>query len=149
MYLVFKDKGLIYQETILAMSLVDGQQTTNEAFITQVVVEIEGRSVLSRFIILPKAKGNRTFLRTDFLSSAGLVMDVENACWYFWDNPTPKYPFSEELDTSSIAEKISNNTCQLREGKGERLISVIKEKLYLMLESHEISLNHEEKQHLF
>ncbi|GFS85920.1 uncharacterized protein NPIL_614621 [Nephila pilipes] len=84
MYQVFKDKGLISQETTLAMSLADGQQTTG------------------------KRKSN---------SSAGLILDVKNACWYFWDNPTHKYPFGEELDTPSIAEKMSGNNCQLREGK--------------------------------
>ncbi|GFQ86284.1 retrovirus-related Pol polyprotein from transposon opus [Trichonephila clavata] len=99
MYQVFKDQGLLFQETTLAMSLADGQQTTGEALTTQVMIEIEGRSVLTRFIILPKAKGNRTLLGTDFLSSADLVLDVKNACWYFWDNPTHKYPFGEELDT--------------------------------------------------
>ncbi|GFY40691.1 hypothetical protein TNIN_148181 [Trichonephila inaurata madagascariensis] len=81
MYQVFKGKGLIFQETTLAMSLADGQQTTGETFATQVMVKIEERSVLTRFIILPKAKGNRTLLGTDFLSS-GLILDVKNACWY-------------------------------------------------------------------
>ncbi|GFV65870.1 retrovirus-related Pol polyprotein from transposon 17.6 [Trichonephila clavipes] len=80
--------GIKGRETTLAMSLADGQQTTGEALTTQVMVEIEGRSVLTKFIILPKAKGNRTLLGTDFLSSAGLVLDVKNTCWYFWDNPT-------------------------------------------------------------
>ncbi|GFW99515.1 uncharacterized protein TNCV_3417481 [Trichonephila clavipes] len=97
------------------MSLADGQQITGEALTTQVIVEIDGRSVLTKFIIHPKAKGNRTLLGTDFLSSAGLVLDVKNTCWYFWDNPTHKYPFGEELDTPSIVEKMSSNTCQLRE----------------------------------
>ncbi|GFY01122.1 retrovirus-related Pol polyprotein from transposon opus [Trichonephila clavipes] len=106
------------------MSLADGQQTTGEALTTQVMVEIEGRSVLTKFIILPKAKGNRTLLGTDSLSSVGLVLDVKNTCWYFWDNTTHKYPFGEELDTPSIAEKISSNTCQLREGEGESLTSL-------------------------
>ncbi|GFW89596.1 tyrosine-protein kinase CSK [Trichonephila clavipes] len=81
MFQIFKDKGLLFQETTLAMSLADGQQTTG----------------------------------TDFLSSAGLVLDVKNTCWYFWDNPTHQYPFGEELDTLSIVEKMS---CQLREGEG-------------------------------
>ncbi|GFX80312.1 uncharacterized protein TNCV_3930651 [Trichonephila clavipes] len=117
MFQIFKDKGLLFQETTLAMSLADGQQTTGEALTTQVMVEIEGRSVLTKFIILAKAKGNRTLLGTDFLSSAGLVLDVKNTCWYFWDNPNHKYPFGEELDTPSIVEKMSSNTCQLREGK--------------------------------
>ncbi|GFX09730.1 transposon Ty3-I Gag-Pol polyprotein [Trichonephila clavipes] len=102
------------------MSLADGQQTTGEALTTQ---------------------GNRTLLGTDFLSSAGLVLDVKNTCRYFWDNPTHKYPFGEELDTPSIVEKMSNKTCQLREGEGESLTSVCvcvcaqKEKLNLLLES--------------
>ncbi|GFV89349.1 retrovirus-related Pol polyprotein from transposon 297 [Trichonephila clavipes] len=52
-----------------------------------------------------------------------------------WDNPTHKYPFGEELDTLSIVEKMSSNTCQLREGEGESLTSSQKEKLNLLLES--------------
>ncbi|GFT45629.1 transposon Tf2-8 polyprotein [Trichonephila clavipes] len=135
MFQIFKDKGLLFQETTLAMSLADGQQTTGEALTTQVMVEIEGRSVLTKFIILPKAKGNRTLLGTDFLSSAGLVLDVKNTCWYFWDNPTPKYPFGEELDTPSTVEKMSSNTYQSREEEGRSLISAQKEKLNLLLES--------------
>ncbi|GFY71903.1 uncharacterized protein TNIN_492981 [Trichonephila inaurata madagascariensis] len=132
---MYQDKGLLFEETTLAMSLADGQQTTDEALTTQVMVKIEGRSVLTKFIILPKTKGNRTLLGTDFLSSAGLVLDVKNTCWYFWDNPTHKYPFVEELDTPSIAEKMSSNTCQLREGEGESSTSVQKKKLNLLLGS--------------
>ncbi|GFV81855.1 transposon Tf2-8 polyprotein [Trichonephila clavipes] len=135
MFQLFKDKGLLFQETTLAMSLADDQQITGEVLTTQVMVEIEGRSVLTKFIILPKAKGNRALLGTDFLSSAGLVLDVKNTCWYFWDNPTHKYPFGEELDTPSIFEKMSSNICQLREGEGESLTSAQKEKLNLLLES--------------
>ncbi|GFT65363.1 uncharacterized protein NPIL_247421, partial [Nephila pilipes] len=135
MYQIFKDKGFIFQETTLTMSLADGHQITGEVFTTQVMIEIEGRSVQTKFIILPKAKGNRTLRGTDFLSSAGLILDVKNACWYFWDNLTHKYPFGEELDTPPIAEKMSSNTCQLREGEGESLTLFEKEKLYLLLES--------------
>ncbi|GFU53766.1 gag-Pol polyprotein [Trichonephila clavipes] len=87
----------------------------------------------------PQAKGNRTLLGTDFLSSAGLVLDVKNTCWYFWDNPIHKYTFGEDLHTPSIVEKMSSNTYQLREGEGESLTSVCvcsqKEKLNLLLES--------------
>ncbi|GFS64646.1 uncharacterized protein NPIL_697741 [Nephila pilipes] len=90
MYQIFKDKRLIFQETTLVMNLTNGQQITG--------------------------KGKRTLLETDFLSSAGLVLDVKNACWYFWDNSTHKYSFGEELDTSSISE-MSGTTCQLREWK--------------------------------
>ncbi|GFT27428.1 retrovirus-related Pol polyprotein from transposon 17.6, partial [Nephila pilipes] len=103
MYQVFKDKGLIFQETTLVMSLANSQQTTSK----------------------------------DFLSSVGLVLDVKNACWYFWDNPIHEYPLGEELDTPSIAEKMSSNTCQLREVEGEKLTSVQMEKLNLLLEKYQ------------
>ncbi|GFW33344.1 hypothetical protein TNCV_2795111 [Trichonephila clavipes] len=43
MFQIFKDEGLLFQGTSLAMSLADGQQTTSEALTTQVMVEIEGR----------------------------------------------------------------------------------------------------------
>ncbi|GFV24377.1 retrovirus-related Pol polyprotein from transposon 17.6 [Trichonephila clavipes] len=107
------------------MSLEDGQQTTGEVLTTQVMVEIEGRSVLTKFIILRKAKGNRTLLGTDSLGSAGLVLDVKNTCWYFWDNPTHKHPFGEELDTPFIVEKMSSNICQLREGEGGEATTIL------------------------
>ncbi|GFT68052.1 hypothetical protein NPIL_480261 [Nephila pilipes] len=75
---------------------------------------------------------------TDFLSSAGMVLDVKNACWYFWETPIHKYQFGEESDTPSIAEKMSSNNCKLREGEGESLTSVQKEKLNHLLESFQI-----------
>ncbi|GFY71899.1 hypothetical protein TNIN_18791 [Trichonephila inaurata madagascariensis] len=55
--------------------------------------------------------------------------------WDFWGNPTQKYPFGEGLDTPSIAEKMSSNAFQLREGEGESLTSVHKLRLTLLLES--------------
>ncbi|GFS70340.1 hypothetical protein TNCV_4157591 [Trichonephila clavipes] len=58
------------------------------------------------------------------LADGQQTTDVKNTCWYFWDNPTHKYPFGEELDTPSIVEKMSSNTYQLREGEGESLTSV-------------------------
>ncbi|GFV62466.1 uncharacterized protein TNCV_630451 [Trichonephila clavipes] len=130
MFQIFKDiRDSFSKETTLSMSLADGQQTTGETLTPQVMVEIEGRSVLTKFIILPMAKGNRTLLGTYFLSSASLVLDVKNTCWYFWDNPTHKYPFGEELDTPSIVEKMSRKTCQLREGDGENKHDCWSEKL--------------------
>ncbi|GFT66905.1 hypothetical protein TNCV_996831 [Trichonephila clavipes] len=76
MFQIFKDKGFLFQETTLAMSLADGQQTTGEALTTQ-------------------------------------------------DNPTHKYSFGEELDTPSIVDKMSNNTCQLREGEGGEAANIL------------------------
>ncbi|GFT52629.1 uncharacterized protein NPIL_313631 [Nephila pilipes] len=39
--------------------------------------------MLQKIIILPEAKGNRTLLETDFIKSAGIVLDVLNGTWHF------------------------------------------------------------------
>ncbi|GFT80231.1 hypothetical protein NPIL_190531 [Nephila pilipes] len=65
-----------------------------------------------------QAKLNQTLIGTDFISSAGLVLYVKNTCRYFWYTLTHNYAFGEELDSPFIAEKISSNTCQLKEGEG-------------------------------
>ncbi|GFT81053.1 hypothetical protein NPIL_671091 [Nephila pilipes] len=59
--------------------------------------------------------------------------NMKNACLHFWDNPIHKYPFGEELDTPSLAEKMSSNTDQLLERKGESLTSDQKETLVIIL----------------
>ncbi|GFT86306.1 retrovirus-related Pol polyprotein from transposon opus [Trichonephila clavipes] len=59
------------------------------------------------------------------LADGQQTSDVKNTCWYFWDNPTHKYPFGEELDTPSIVEKMSSNTCQLREGEGGEATNIL------------------------
>ncbi|GFX78904.1 integrase catalytic domain-containing protein [Trichonephila clavipes] len=87
MFQIFKDKGLLFQETTLAMSLADGQQTFQNP-------------------------------------------NVTNICWYFWDNPTHKYLFCEELDSPSIVEKMSSNTCQLREGEGGEATNILENHIY-------------------
>ncbi|GFT27159.1 hypothetical protein TNCV_40201 [Trichonephila clavipes] len=79
MFQIFKDKELLFQETTLAMSLVDGQKTTGEALTTQ-------------------------FCWFGFRCEEYLLV--------FLGQSTHKYPFGEELDTPSIVEKMSSNTCQ-------------------------------------
>ncbi|GFV33037.1 CCHC-type domain-containing protein [Trichonephila clavipes] len=125
----------LYRKILGAVFQIEARMGRGRIIILKFKHIFKGRSVLTKFIILPNAKGNQTLLGTDFLSSAGLVLDVKNAWWYFWDNPTHKYLFGEELDTTSIAEKMSNNTFQLREREGESLTSVQKEKLNLLLKS--------------
>ncbi|GFV37818.1 uncharacterized protein TNCV_4409771 [Trichonephila clavipes] len=72
---IFKDKGLLLQETTLAMSLAE-QVRPSQPKCEEYLLVLLGQS-------------------------------------------THKYPFGEELDTPSIHENVSSNTCQLREGEGE------------------------------
>ncbi|GFX98466.1 uncharacterized protein TNCV_4002351 [Trichonephila clavipes] len=92
MFQIFKDKGLLFRETTLAMSLADGQQTTGEALTTQ-FCWFGSRCEEYLLVLL------RQFYH--------------------------KYPFGEELDTPSIVEKMSSNTCQLREGEGGEATNIL------------------------
>ncbi|GFT76597.1 pro-Pol polyprotein [Trichonephila clavipes] len=65
------------------------------------------------------------------------------------DNPTHKYPIGEELDTPSIVEKMSSNTCQSREGEGESLTSVPRRRNLTSCWNHsKMSSNQGEKQQI-
>ncbi|GFY60081.1 hypothetical protein TNIN_356041 [Trichonephila inaurata madagascariensis] len=72
----------------------------------------------------------RSLLASSHLYEANTVVSA------FWDNPIQKFPLGKELDTPSIAEKMSSNICQLKDGEDESLTSALSwEILNLLLES--------------
>ncbi|GFY16454.1 uncharacterized protein TNCV_2350971 [Trichonephila clavipes] len=67
MFQILKDKGHLFRETTLAMSLADGQQTIGEALTTQVMVEIKGNLYsLDQIHNSPKGKGKWDTSRNRF-----------------------------------------------------------------------------------
>ncbi|KFM72949.1 hypothetical protein X975_25427, partial [Stegodyphus mimosarum] len=58
------------------MVLADGKERNVQALTTMVNLNVEGKIVRMKFIALPKAKGNRTLLGTDFLQAAGIVLNI-------------------------------------------------------------------------
>ncbi|GFY40654.1 hypothetical protein TNIN_24581 [Trichonephila inaurata madagascariensis] len=113
MYLVFKDKGLIFREP-LAMTFGRWSQTTGEALTAS---DSRVREISLDQIHNSPDKGEiELFTGTDFLSSAVLMECEKNACWYFWAI-LPRSTHLVKNWTPSIVEKMSSNTCQLREGK--------------------------------
>ncbi|GBN46857.1 Retrovirus-related Pol polyprotein from transposon opus, partial [Araneus ventricosus] len=118
------------------MVLADGSQTNMEAYTAPVSIDIEGRTVPIEMLALPKAKGNRTLLGTDFLEKSGIVLDLKNKSWYFSDKPHHKIYFKEDLDVNSLqaAGSIIANSCQLREDEGTTLTPEQREKMSCLLE---------------
>ncbi|KAF8791632.1 hypothetical protein HNY73_006473 [Argiope bruennichi] len=51
---------------------------------------------------LPKEKGNRTLLGTDFLGRAGIVLNLKHKNWYFYGDQTKKIPFREDISVSLL-----------------------------------------------
>lgn len=120
LFSLFKENNLPFQKTELTLHLANGSQTVEKCLTTQVPVYLEGRKIITNFIILPNATKNRTLLGTDFLETAGVVLDLANKNWFFHDKPKEKYPFGEELPLTPVQseEQIQSNICQLREEEG-------------------------------
>ncbi|GBL95055.1 hypothetical protein AVEN_17366-1 [Araneus ventricosus] len=114
----------------------NGSQTNMEAYTAPVSIDIEGRTVPIEMLALPKAKGNRTLLGTDFLEKSGIVLDLKNKSWYFSDKPHHKIYFKEDLDVNSLqaAGSIIANSCQLREDEGTTLTPEQRKKMSYLLE---------------
>ncbi|KAF8788456.1 hypothetical protein HNY73_006500 [Argiope bruennichi] len=57
---------------------------------------------LTTELTLPKAKGNRTLLGTDFLGKAGIVLNLKHKNWHFYGDQTRKIPFREDIPVSRL-----------------------------------------------
>ncbi|GFU00133.1 uncharacterized protein NPIL_112991 [Nephila pilipes] len=77
----------------ISLTFTDGTQSNEAALTTVVNLTIGGKRVPTELIILPKVKGNKILSGTDFLKSAGIVLDVLDDTWYFCENPQIQYPF--------------------------------------------------------
>ncbi|GBM59030.1 hypothetical protein AVEN_7413-1 [Araneus ventricosus] len=100
-----------------------------------VSIDTEGRTVPIDILALPKAKGNQTFLGTDFLEKSGIVLDLKNKRWYFREKPHRKISFKEDINVNSLqtAGSIIANSCHLREDEGTPLTQKQREKMSYML----------------
>ncbi|GBL79856.1 Transposon Tf2-6 polyprotein [Araneus ventricosus] len=136
MFNSLRERGVDFQKIEVTMILADGSQINMEAYTAPVSIDIEGRTVPIEILALPKAKGNRTLLGTDFLEKSGIVLDLKNKSWYFSDKPHHKICFKEDLDVNSLesAGSIIANSCQLREDEGTTLTPEQREKMSYLLE---------------
>ncbi|GBM19609.1 hypothetical protein AVEN_197207-1 [Araneus ventricosus] len=136
MFNSLRERGVDFQKMEVTMVLADGSQTNMEAYTAPVSIDIEGRTVPIEMLALPKAKGNRTLLGTDFLEKSGIVLDLKNKSWYFSDKPHHKIYFKEDLDVNSLqaAGSIIANSCQLREDEGTTLTPEQRKKMSYLLE---------------
>ncbi|GBO14770.1 hypothetical protein AVEN_44482-1 [Araneus ventricosus] len=137
MFNSLRERGVDFQKMEVTMVLADGSQTNMEAYTAPVSIDIEGRTVPIEMLALPKAKGNRTLLGTDFLEKSGIVLDLKNKSWYFSDKPHHKICFKEDLDVNSLqaAGSIIANSCQLCEDEDTTLTPEQREKMSYLLEN--------------
>ncbi|GFT26003.1 transposon Tf2-8 polyprotein [Trichonephila clavipes] len=61
----------------MQMTLADGRTQTTEILTTSVDISIQGKVIPTELLILKNARGNRTLLGIDFLTAAGIVLDLQ------------------------------------------------------------------------
>ncbi|GBL98829.1 hypothetical protein AVEN_165678-1 [Araneus ventricosus] len=121
-----------------------------EILTTTVNITVKGENIPTELIVLKNARGNRTLLGVDFLSKAGIVLDLQKRHWYFSAYPERKYNFIESPPdiNALLAVHTASNPCQLRENGGTSLSSQQKVKLNSLLEEYENCFQPGENQHL-
>ncbi|GBM08922.1 hypothetical protein AVEN_57464-1 [Araneus ventricosus] len=102
LYTLLKDEGAKFRNGTMCISLADGQHPTENALITTVTLQIEGRNFDKELIALPNAKTNRTLLGNDFLKRSGIMLDLKNQQWFFNNMPRKKFAFVEQLDRKRL-----------------------------------------------
>lgn len=92
LYLVLLDAVIVFLETQRVISLADGTSTARMILTGKCNVTLQGRDVLTTFLVIPGADA-RTLLGRDFITDAGIVLTLPQSSWSIADDPENRYDF--------------------------------------------------------
>ncbi|KAF9822945.1 hypothetical protein SFRURICE_018119 [Spodoptera frugiperda] len=92
LYRILVGSGIQFNKTKRFVRLADGTQGWRDLLSAEIEVIIVGRRVKCQFLVLP-GSNIRTLLGVDFLTRAGMVLDVARRTWSFSDSPEHCYDF--------------------------------------------------------
>ncbi|XP_069365299.1 uncharacterized protein [Maniola hyperantus] len=75
LYCCLKSKGYHFTAVDVGVTLADGIPKKQNVMITKVPVKVNGRTVLTTFLVLPESRENRTLLGVGFIQDAHIVLD--------------------------------------------------------------------------
>ncbi|CAH2085975.1 unnamed protein product [Euphydryas editha] len=104
LYKCWAKQGYHFQKKQIMVTLADGGKTQREVLTVRVPIGVCDRVVPTTFIIFPEAKETRTLLGVGFIQDAGIVLNIPQMYWFFFDNPDLTYDlFLEDTDEASFA----------------------------------------------
>ncbi|GFX77733.1 retrovirus-related Pol polyprotein from transposon 17.6 [Trichonephila clavipes] len=123
----------------MQMTLADGRTQTTEILKTSVDISIQGKVIPTELLILKNARGNRTLLGIDFLTAAGIVLDLQRKQWYFTETSHRKYNFVKAPPNINALLTVDPkpHLCQLRKNEGTHLSLPQREEINSLLEKYE------------
>ena len=121
------------------MTLADGRTQSTEVMTAIVDIIVQGKVIPTELIVLKHARGNRTLLGVDFLTAAGIVLDLQRKQWYFTETPRKKYNFVKAPPNINALLSVNNepHPCRLRENEGSHLSFQQRKEIDLLLEKYE------------
>ncbi|GFW58883.1 retrovirus-related Pol polyprotein from transposon 17.6 [Trichonephila clavipes] len=139
LYHLLKQKGLNFEEKTMQMTLADGRTQTTEILKTSVDISIQGKVIPTELLTLKNARGNRTLLGIDFLTAAGIVLDLQRKQWYFTETSHRKYNFVKAPPNINALLTVDPepHLCQLRKNEGTHLSLPQREEINSLLEKYE------------
>ncbi|GFW78890.1 retrovirus-related Pol polyprotein from transposon 17.6 [Trichonephila clavipes] len=139
LYHLLKQKGLNFEEKTMQMTLADGRTQTTEILTTSVDISIQEKIIPTDLLILKNARGNRTLLGIDFLTAAGIVLDLQRKQWYFTETSHRKYNFVKAPPNINALLTVDPkpHLCQLRKNEGTHLSLPQREEINSLLEKYE------------
>ncbi|GFY29536.1 transposon Ty3-I Gag-Pol polyprotein [Trichonephila clavipes] len=139
LYHLLKQKGLNFEEKTMQMTLADSRTQTTEILTTSVDISIQGKVIPTELLILKNARGNRTLLGIDFLTAAGIVLDLQRKQWYFTETSHRKYNFVKAPPNINALLTVDPepHLCQLRKNEGTHLSLPQREEINSLLEKYE------------
>ncbi|GFV76273.1 retrovirus-related Pol polyprotein from transposon 17.6 [Trichonephila clavipes] len=122
----------------MQMTLADGRTQTTEILTTSVDISIQGKVIPTELLILKNARGNRTLLGLDFLTAAGIVLDLQRKQWYFFETSHRKYNFVKAPPNINALLTVDPepHLCQHRKNEGTHLSLPQREELNSLLEKY-------------
>ncbi|GFU93228.1 hypothetical protein TNCV_4217541 [Trichonephila clavipes] len=123
----------------MQMTLAEGRTQTTEILTTSVDISIQGKVIPTELLFLKNARGNRTLLGIDFLTAAGIVLDLQRKQWYFTETSHRKYIFVKAPPNINALLTVDPepHLCQLRKNEGTHLSLPQREEINSLLEKYE------------
>ncbi|GFW51220.1 retrovirus-related Pol polyprotein from transposon 17.6 [Trichonephila clavipes] len=132
MFKFLQEHDVTFTNKRISFMMADGIRQTIMALSTVVDLYIEGKVIPTEFLVLPDAKGNKTFLGLDFLNAAGIVLDVQGGKWHFSGNHRKQYRFFKKT-----LEDITLSAFELRKDEGKNLSPEQARKINVLLDRNE------------
>ncbi|KAJ8983159.1 hypothetical protein NQ317_016258 [Molorchus minor] len=119
---LLRSKNVPYETKLLRMTLADGIERSVITHVFNIAIQIKHKRIFIDLIAVPEHGDSRTLLGVDFIQQANILPDMKLNCWYFGDDLTTPYAFTEEYSpTEEIRTNIDMVSLEIRDDEGSSL----------------------------